>query len=145
MKDVTNVVMEACKEKIERDRKRGIKNRPVRAMVVGIPNVGKSTIFSALTKAPAEAANYPFCTIDPNIGIVDLPDERLDFMASVFQPKKKIPATVDFVDIAGLIKGASSGEGLGNKFQKQRDMQFTGAVNQTVDFRRLLKLHPVKH
>lgn len=84
--------------------------------IVGLPNVGKSTIFSALTKAPAEAANYPFCTIDPNIGIVDLPDERLDFMASVFQPKKKIPATVDFVDIAGLIKGASSGEGLGNKF-----------------------------
>ena len=72
--------------------------------IVGLPNVGKSTIFSALTKAPAEAANYPFCTIDPNIGIVDLPDERLDFMASVFQPKKKIPATVDFVDIAGLIK-----------------------------------------
>ena len=84
--------------------------------IVGLPNVGKSTIFSALTKAPAEAANYPFCTIDPNIGIVDVPDERLDFMASVFQPKKKIPATVDFVDIAGLIKGASSGEGLGNKF-----------------------------
>ncbi len=84
--------------------------------IVGLPNVGKSTIFSALTKAPAEAANYPFCTIDPNVGIVDLPDERLDFMASVFQPKKKIPATVDFVDIAGLIKGASSGEGLGNKF-----------------------------
>lgn len=84
--------------------------------IVGLPNVGKSTIFSALAKAPAEAANYPFCTIDPNIGIVDLPDERLDFMASVFQPKKKIPATVDFVDIAGLIKGASSGEGLGNKF-----------------------------
>lgn len=84
--------------------------------IVGLPNVGKSTIFSALTKAPAEAANYPFCTIDPNIGIIDLPDERLDFMASVFQPKKKIPATVDFVDIAGLIKGASSGEGLGNKF-----------------------------
>ena len=84
--------------------------------IVGLPNVGKSTIFSALTKAPAEAADYPFCTIDPNIGIVDLPDERLDFMASVFQPKKKIPATVDFVDIAGLIKGASSGEGLGNKF-----------------------------
>ena len=84
--------------------------------IVGLPNVGKSTIFSALTKAPAEAANYPFCTIDPNVGIVDLPDERLDFMCSVFEPKKKIPATVDFVDIAGLIKGASQGEGLGNKF-----------------------------
>ncbi|MCI6442998.1 redox-regulated ATPase YchF [Treponema sp.] len=84
--------------------------------IVGLPNVGKSTIFSALTKAPAEAANYPFCTIDPNVGIVDLPDERLDFMCSIFKPKKKIPATVDFVDIAGLIKGASQGEGLGNKF-----------------------------
>lgn len=84
--------------------------------IVGLPNVGKSTIFSALTKTPAEAANYPFCTIDPNVGIVDLPDERLDFMCSIFEPKKKIPATVDFVDIAGLIKGASQGEGLGNKF-----------------------------
>lgn len=84
--------------------------------IVGLPNVGKSTIFSALTKAPAAAENYPFCTIDPNIGVVDLPDERLDFMASVFQPKKKIPASVDFVDIAGLIKGASKGEGLGNQF-----------------------------
>lgn len=84
--------------------------------IVGLPNVGKSTIFSALTKAPASAENYPFCTIDPNVGVVDLPDERLDFMASVFQPKKKIPASVDFVDIAGLIKGASQGEGLGNKF-----------------------------
>ena len=84
--------------------------------IVGLPNVGKSTIFSALTKAPAEAANYPFCTIDPNVGIVDLPDERLDFMCSIFEPKKKIPATVDFGDIAGLIKGASQGEGLGNKF-----------------------------
>ena len=84
--------------------------------IVGLPNVGKSTIFSALTKAPASAENYPFCTIDPNIGVVDLPDERLDFMASVFNPKKKIPASVDFVDIAGLIKGASKGEGLGNQF-----------------------------
>ena len=84
--------------------------------IVGLPNVGKSTIFAALTRAPAEAANYPFCTIEPNHGIVELPDERLDFMAGVFQPKKKIPATVDFVDIAGLIKGASNGEGLGNQF-----------------------------
>ena len=83
--------------------------------IVGLPNVGKSTIFSALTRAPAEAANYPFCTIEPNHGVVELPDERLDFMAGVFQPKKKIPATVEFVDIAGLIKGASNGEGLGNQ------------------------------
>ena len=84
--------------------------------IVGLPNVGKSTIFSALTKAPAEAANYPFCTIDPNVGVVELPDGRLDFMAGVFGPKRKIPTTVDFVDIAGLIKGASKGEGLGNQF-----------------------------
>lgn len=84
--------------------------------IVGLPNVGKSTIFSALTKSPASAENYPFCTIDPNVGVVDLPDERLDFMASIFNPKKKIPASVDFVDIAGLIKGASKGEGLGNQF-----------------------------
>ena len=84
--------------------------------IVGLPNVGKSTIFSALTRAPAEAANYPFCTIEPNHGVVELPDERLDFMAGGFQPKKKIPATVEFVDIAGLIKGASNGEGLGNQF-----------------------------
>ena len=84
--------------------------------IVGLPNVGKSTIFSALTRAPADAANYPFCTIEPNHGVVELPDERLDFMAGVFQPKKKIPATVEFVDIAGLIKGASNGEGLGNQF-----------------------------
>ncbi len=84
--------------------------------IVGLPNVGKSTIFSALTKSPASAENYPFCTIDPNVGVVDLPDERLDFMAGVFNPKKKIPASVDFVDIAGLIKGASKGEGLGNQF-----------------------------
>lgn len=84
--------------------------------IVGLPNVGKSTIFSALTAAPAEAANFPFCTIDPNIGIVDLPDERLDFIASIHNPKKKTPAAVKFVDIAGLIKGASNGEGLGNKF-----------------------------
>ena len=84
--------------------------------IVGLPNVGKSTIFSALTAAPAAAENFPFCTIDPNIGIVDLPDERLDFLASIHNPKKKTPATVKFVDIAGLIKGASQGEGLGNKF-----------------------------
>jgi len=84
--------------------------------IVGLPNVGKSTIFSALTAAPAAAENFPFCTIDPNIGIVDLPDERLDFLASIHNPKKKTPTSVKFVDIAGLIKGASSGEGLGNKF-----------------------------
>ena len=84
--------------------------------IVGLPNVGKSTIFSALTAAPAAAENFPFCTIDPNVGIVELPDERLDFLCEVNQPKKKTPASVKFVDIAGLIKGASQGEGLGNQF-----------------------------
>ncbi|MBQ9630392.1 MAG: redox-regulated ATPase YchF [Treponema sp.] len=84
--------------------------------IVGLPNVGKSTIFTALTAAPANAENFPFCTIEPNVGIIDLPDERLSFLASVFEPKKVTPATVKFVDIAGLIKGAALGEGLGNKF-----------------------------
>ncbi|MCB9481317.1 MAG: redox-regulated ATPase YchF [Desulfobacteraceae bacterium] len=84
--------------------------------IVGLPNVGKSTIFSALTSAPAEAANYPFCTIEPNIGIVNLPDSRLDKIAEIFNPKSLVPASVEFVDIAGLVKGASKGEGLGNQF-----------------------------
>lgn len=84
--------------------------------IVGLPNVGKSTIFSALTAVPAAAENFPFCTIDPNKGIVDVPDSRLDFMAGVFQPKKLVHASVEFVDIAGLIKGASQGAGLGNQF-----------------------------
>ena len=84
--------------------------------IVGLPNVGKSTIFSALTAAPAEAANYPFCTINPNVGIVDLPDARLDFLSKTFETKRRLPATVEFVDIAGLVKGASKGEGLGNQF-----------------------------
>ncbi|MDR1443809.1 MAG: redox-regulated ATPase YchF [Treponema sp.] len=84
--------------------------------IVGLPNVGKSTIFSALSGAAAEAANYPFCTIDPNRGIVNVPDERLDRLVEIFKPKKTIPAIVEFVDIAGLVKGASKGEGLGNQF-----------------------------
>ena len=84
--------------------------------IVGLPNVGKSTIFSAVTSAPAEAANYPFCTIDPNIGIVAVPDKRLDKIVSLIPPAKVVPATVEFVDIAGLVKGASQGEGLGNRF-----------------------------
>lgn len=84
--------------------------------IVGLPNVGKSTIFSALTQAPAEAANYPFCTINPNVGVVDVPDNRLHQLAGHFMPKKTIPASVEFVDIAGLVKGASRGEGLGNRF-----------------------------
>ncbi len=84
--------------------------------IVGLPNVGKSTIFNALTAAGAAAANYPFCTIDPNVGVVALPDSRLDRLAAMYRPKKVTPATVEFVDIAGLVKGASQGEGLGNQF-----------------------------
>lgn len=85
--------------------------------IVGLPNVGKSTLFNALTKTRgAQAANYPFCTIDPNVGIVEVPDERLKKLAELVKPEKVIPAAVEFVDIAGLVKGASTGEGLGNKF-----------------------------
>ena len=84
--------------------------------IVGLPNVGKSTLFNSLTKAGAESANYPFCTIDPNIGVVIVPDERLNVLGEMYQPKKIIPTTIEFVDIAGLVKGASKGEGLGNRF-----------------------------
>jgi len=84
--------------------------------VVGLPNVGKSTLFNAITQAGAASANYPFCTIEPNVGIVSVPDSRLDFLASVYHPEKFTPATIEFVDIAGLVRGASKGEGLGNKF-----------------------------
>ena len=84
--------------------------------VVGLPNVGKSTLFNAITKAGAQAANYPFCTIEPNTGMVMVPDSRLDVLADMYHPKKVTPTTIEFVDIAGLVKGASHGEGLGNKF-----------------------------
>lgn len=84
--------------------------------IVGLPNVGKSTLFNALTKKQVEAANYPFCTIDPSVGVVAVPDARLDDLASMAQTKKKVPAVVEFVDIAGLVKGASKGEGMGNDF-----------------------------
>lgn len=84
--------------------------------IVGLPNVGKSTLFNAITQAGAESANYPFCTIEPNVGIVDVPDERVDSLAKMYNPKKVTRAYIEFVDIAGLVKGASKGEGLGNKF-----------------------------
>jgi len=86
------------------------------AGIVDLPNVGKSTLFNAITQAGAEAANYPFCTIDPNVGIVEVPDRRLDKLAEMFQPQRKVPTTFEFTDIAGIVKGASKGEGLGNKF-----------------------------
>ena len=84
--------------------------------IVGLPNVGKSTLFNALTKAGAESANYPFCTIDPNVGIVPVPDHRLTLLGDLYKTKKVTPAIIEFVDIAGLVKGASKGEGLGNQF-----------------------------
>jgi len=86
------------------------------AGIVGLPNVGKSTLFNAITKAGAESANYPFCTIDPNVGIVEVPDERLNKLTELVQPKKTVPTAFEFTDIAGIVKGASKGEGLGNKF-----------------------------
>ena len=86
------------------------------AGIVGLPNVGKSTLFNAITNAGVPADNYAFCTIDPNVGVVSVPDERLSWLSDFYQPKKTTPAVIEFVDIAGLVKGASKGEGLGNKF-----------------------------
>ncbi len=84
--------------------------------IVGLPNVGKSTLFNALTKAGIDAENFPFCTIEPNTGVVPVPDPRLDALAAIVKPEKVLPATMEFVDIAGLVAGASKGEGLGNQF-----------------------------
>ena len=86
-----------------------------RCGIVGLPNVGKSTLFNALTHAEAQAENYPFCTIDPNVGIVEVPDSRLETIAQLVNPAKVIPTAIEFVDIAGLVAGASKGEGLGNR------------------------------
>lgn len=98
--------------------------------IVGLPNVGKSTLFNAITNAGAESANYPFCTIDPNVGVVTVPDDRLDFLRDMYAPKKYTPAVIEFVDIAGLVRGASRGEGLGNKFLS--NIRMTDAVVHVV-------------
>ena len=88
----------------------------IKCGIVGLPNVGKSTLFNALTKAGIAAANFPFCTIDPNVGVVPVPDPRLGALADIIKPQRVVPTAVEFVDIAGLVAGASKGEGLGNKF-----------------------------
>ena len=98
--------------------------------IVGLPNVGKSTLFNAITNAGAESANYPFCTIDPNVGVVAVPDSRLDTPSEMYHPKKTTPAVIEFVDIAGLVKGASKGEGLGNKFLS--NIRMTDAIVHVV-------------
>src|SRR5579862_7812297 len=91
-------------------------NMGIKCGIVGLPNVGKSTLFNCLTKAGVDASNYPFCTIEPNIGVVPVPDPRLAKLAAIVKPERILPTTMEFVDIAGLVKGASQGEGLGNKF-----------------------------
>ena len=88
----------------------------LRCGIIGLPNVGKSTLFTALTSAKAVIANYPFTTIDPNVGVVEVPDQRLQRLSEIYRPRRTVPTTMEFVDIAGLVKGASQGEGLGNRF-----------------------------
>ena len=110
------------------------------AGIIGLPNVGKSTLFNALTKAGALAANYPFATIEPNVGIVSVPDERLQRLAEVHQPKKIIPTAYQFTDIAGLVKGASKGEGLGNQF-----LSHIREVNAVCHVVRCFELKDVTH
>ena len=104
--------------------------RKMKLGIVGLPNVGKSTLFNAITNAGAESANYPFCTIDPNVGMVAVPDARLDKLSEMYRPKKTTPAVIEFVDIAGLVKGASKGEGLGNKFLS--NIRMTDAIVHVV-------------
>lgn len=101
---------------LRRTPTRKVWTRNMKLGIVGLPNVGKSTLFNALTNAGAESANYPFCTIEPNVGVVAVPDSRLDVLAEMYHPEKYTPAVIEFVDIAGLVRGASKGEGLGNKF-----------------------------
>ena len=108
--------------------------------IVGLPNVGKSTLFNALTKAGIEAANYPFCTIEPNTGVVPMPDPRLDTLAAIVNPERVLPTTMEFVDIAGLVAGASKGEGLGNKFLA--NIRETDAIGHVV---RCFENHDIVH
>ena len=102
--------------------------------IVGLPNVGKSTLFNALTSGGADASNYPFCTIDPNIGVVPIPDARLDALVTVYRPLRRVPSAIEFVDIAGLVRGASAGEGLGNQFLSHiRDVDAVAHVVRCFD------------
>ena len=103
--------------------------------MVGLPNVGKSTLFNAITNAGAQSANYPFCTIEPNVGMVSVPDERLEKLAEIYSPDKFTPAVIEFVDIAGLVKGASKGEGLGNKFLSNI------SINDIISAERVILIH----
>ena len=116
VKQMVALVQQAAKPVIDKWVKKGLRQRSVRVMIVGIPNVGKSTLFNCLSSAKAQAANFPFCTIEPNVGVITVPDERLTKLAEIVHPGRIVPATCEIVDIAGLVKGASKGEGLGNKF-----------------------------